>query len=372
MFGPDVVLAPQEVKVSVEVDPVYNLLASLMILNNLPYRSGFDNWVQETAASMGASQRHTNQLIFWALGYHLLPQLHLTWQTWPDFPAFLDYLADEDPLHLRDGLLDILVTKPRKRHPQLTPPSPQALLGSVDTYLNYIESVLKLAEEKTEFDPALYREAHALLNRPQQLRTLIASHLQEMWYTWLAPEWARLSPTVEESVAAFRRLDYTGMSAYQAMQAVTGRDLRGIIGMDELAGVEHIVFTPSPHSGPYVAWTVIGKVMQLGYGMRFPADVSGGTAVLSHSELLMLLNALDDDIRLRILQLLLRHKEMCAPEIMAHFDLTQSTASRHLRQLSATELVVERRKGGAKKCYSLNRVRVADVLRTLERVLLED
>jgi ArsR family transcriptional regulator len=54
--------------------------------------------------------------------------------------------------------------------------------------------------------------------------------------------------------------------------------------------------------------------------------------------------ALADATRLRILNLL-RSREMCVCEIMIALDLTQPTASHHLRILEGAELVEDLRKG---------------------------
>jgi DNA-binding transcriptional ArsR family regulator len=54
--------------------------------------------------------------------------------------------------------------------------------------------------------------------------------------------------------------------------------------------------------------------------------------------------ALADETRLRILNLL-RAREMCVCEIMIALNLTQPTASHHLRILESAELVEDSRKG---------------------------
>ncbi|MCZ7544078.1 MAG: metalloregulator ArsR/SmtB family transcription factor [Anaerolineae bacterium] len=91
-------------------------------------------------------------------------------------------------------------------------------------------------------------------------------------------------------------------------------------------------------------------------------------ASLSRSDLLVRISALADDTRLRILRLLGDAQELRAQEIMDRLDLSQSAASRHLRQLSATGFVRERREDGA-KCYSLNRERVEDTCQALKQFL---
>lgn len=55
--------------------------------------------------------------------------------------------------------------------------------------------------------------------------------------------------------------------------------------------------------------------------------------------------ALSEEHRLRILALLLRHGEICGCEVERFLELSQSTASRHLRHLASAELVEARREG---------------------------
>lgn len=55
--------------------------------------------------------------------------------------------------------------------------------------------------------------------------------------------------------------------------------------------------------------------------------------------------ALSEEHRLRILALLLRHGEICVCEVERFLDVSQSTASRHLRHLASADLVEARREG---------------------------
>jgi ArsR family transcriptional regulator len=77
------------------------------------------------------------------------------------------------------------------------------------------------------------------------------------------------------------------------------------------------------------------------------------------------LAALSDDNRLRILGLIRERGELCAQEIIDLLGLTQSTCSRHLRQLTASGYLHERRQEIG-KCYSLNLERFADTARAIE------
>jgi DNA-binding transcriptional ArsR family regulator len=53
---------------------------------------------------------------------------------------------------------------------------------------------------------------------------------------------------------------------------------------------------------------------------------------------------------------------------MRELDLSQSATSRHLKQLSATGYLIERRCEGA-KCYALNEDRVDDTMRAISGFL---
>jgi DNA-binding transcriptional ArsR family regulator len=236
-------------------------------------------------------------------------------------------------------------------------------VGDINLYMAYVDILLR----HEEYDPAAFELAHALLNDPERLQATALSHLKVMWHEWMAPEWARTLPMTQASVEAFGRLDYSSMTVYEAIRRVTGRDMASQLDLEEAADVKHVIFVPSPHCGPYLSLTVDGDIMRVIFGARMPPE----PARLGHDELLMLLSALDDDMRIRILILLAQHDELCSQDIMDHFNLTQSTASRHLRQLSATGLLTEERSGGAKKCYQLNRERVRALLQTLRESLVE-
>ena len=59
--------------------------------------------------------------------------------------------------------------------------------------------------------------------------------------------------------------------------------------------------------------------------------------------------------------------ELRAQEIITRLELTKSSASRHLSQLSATGYLVERQGAGKIKWYTLNPERFRETLRSLDR-----
>jgi DNA-binding transcriptional ArsR family regulator len=127
---------------------------------------------------------------------------------------------------------------------------------------------------------------------------------------------------------------------------------------------------PSGHVGPYLGKFMVGDAFAIVFGARLPEGIQYDAPDLSRAEILVRLSALADDTRLRILKFLAEDGEQRSQDIMRHLDLSQSAASRHLKQLSATGHLTERRCEGA-KCYSLNSERIEDTLNAT-KVFLAD
>jgi len=192
---------------------------------------------------------------------------------------------------------------------------------------------------------------------------VIVSHLRMMWNEVLKDEWERVLPLVNESVEAFAQVDLAGMTDDEVMRFVTGQEHEKWTELIE--SVDSVVFVPSAHMGPYLGAFHSDDVAWINFGARQPQGVLHGITDLSRAELLVWLSALSDDTRLRILGLIRERGELCAQEIIDILALTQSTCSRHLRQLTASGYLQERRQEIG-KCYNLNLERFADTARAIE------
>jgi len=138
---------------------------------------------------------------------------------------------------------------------------------------------------------------------------------------------------------------------------------------EKLKAAERLVFVPSAHVGPYLSFFKSNGVLGVIFRARLPEGTRFDAPDLSRADLVVRLNALADDTRLRILKLIAQEGELRSPEIMDRLDLSQSAASRQLKQLSASGYLSERRCDGA-KCYQLNADRVQDTLRALSAFLI--
>jgi DNA-binding transcriptional ArsR family regulator len=348
----DFFLAPETVTVQVGLEPVHNLLNSLMLIADTERQSGFSEWVTQTAAQLSPERKRTNLLITLGFFDAIVPE-----QTWSSFPAYLEFLERQDPPALRDRALMWSEHKDN-------PPSRETLLNSVDAYLMLVESVY--TEKKMErFDEDLYREIHTLLNDPPRMKALVIHHLRDMWEHILAPEWERVQPMLQQAVEAFQQLDYSGLNALEAIRLVTGRDMSMWWG-DYVGRFKQIIFVPSAHIGPYITSIDEKGVAWIIFGARLPKGAKIEAPALSRSELMVQLSALADDTRLRILELISEHGELCAQDVITLLDLSQSSASRHLRQLTATGYLIERRQE-VSKCYTLNMARFEDTVQALRK-----
>ncbi|MBN1935954.1 MAG: winged helix-turn-helix transcriptional regulator [Anaerolineae bacterium] len=350
----NLVAPPKSVTVKFSLAPAYNALASLTLLGasiDFPNR-----WLQETAVQFTPEQlEHNKRLCSFAM-------LYLDGKEWASFPAFLDHLQTRDMTELRDKELNFLLADATKQFPDRHWPTCEQLLTSQDAFVGFFEQLCALKGEEC---PKYAVEANCeLFQDPEGKKETILAHLRRMWRDHLAEEWERNLPMLRESIAALESLDYTGKSFDVIIKLVTDRDLPA--PWEHLGETDEIVFIPSPHIAPYLMQIAFNKGPQrIFFGARIPEGAAARSPALSRSELLTRLSALADDTRLRILQFLAVEGEKSAAEITDRLGLSQSSASRHLSQLSATNYLLERRKEGAKH-YSLNPERIDDTFGALK------
>ncbi len=351
MFKTDVTHIPHTVTVRITAAPVLNILSSMMLFNLTEVRSGLGDFIVQTAAAMPAALKEDNEV-----ATHLInaTDSHVHEASFPDY---IDYLAQADFGALILSQLEAEV----RDHPEAGLTA-QALLDSQETYIAFIESHYQA--KGVEMNPAIYTRLYGYLTQPERAREFLVNHLRTMWEQYLRDEWPRVLPTIEESVRLIEQLELSDLTALEAVQAITGRDMTGFISDDE--DLEEIVFIPSVHSGPYVTRFDLGKrKLGLVFGARLPEGVSAPSVELSLRDLLIQLNALADDTRLHILELLTHHRELCSTDFQQMLNLSQSSVSRHLRQLVASGYLDERRRE-LNKYFSLNTRRIHETSAALK------
>ena len=364
----DFIEIPNAVPISVALEPAQNAFHSLLLLTKAEHISGLSDWVTHTADALTPRERRRHKLVFIGLHFTIVPE-----QNWPSFPAYVDHLATRNPTALRDKMLTAYA-----RHPLLTDGENQvwydeplpidlgAILKDVDSYLDF----LRERYDMDQSDEELEAQAYSYVVDPPAMQDLIVSHLRKMWDEYLAPEWERVEPMLQDAVRAFQQVDLSEMGKFEAARLITGQELEREKWEWKFERVGRVIFVPSAHVGPY-----LGKLgacrdtLWVLFGARLPEGIQFQAPDLSRAEIVVRLSALADDNRLRILKLISEKGELSSQDIMASLGLSQSAASRHLKQLSATGYLSERRCNSA-KCYQLNPERIEDTLQAVSSFLL--
>lgn len=359
------VLAPRTVSLGFSTAPGLNAVESLRLLASDEQMSGFGEWVVRTKALLTPEEKERHDLVYGVLYFVLFAALKNHRLVDTPMPQLIARLRQIDPHLLRDQAMDHIVEL-QTLYPESWPrPAVTAadLMNDSTLLIDYVSQVWNCSS--ADMGPVV-----AYMHDPEAMKTLIVDHSQAMWDRWLEPEWLRIRPMLEESIAAFQSMQYADheMTGYEAVRAVTGRDMRGAFE-EKMKAADRLVFVAGAHLGPYISMFKDDATVYILFTARAPRGAKvAPSSDLSRAELLVRLNALADDTRLKILELLTQHEELCAQDFIEILDLSQSTVSRHLSQLSASGYVIERRRDVA-KCYTLNTDRVMDTLRALTSFL---
>jgi DNA-binding transcriptional ArsR family regulator len=348
--------------IAIRLEPAVSAFHSLLMLAKSEKYSGLGEWVTETYEAMSTGERERHRLIMDAFFYAVVPE-----RSWPSFRAYLDHLAAEPAEALRERVLAHYREMAPLDGSGAHPPAADQILASRESYLTF----LRQRFDSEHIDVELESQAYDLLTDPPALQTTVVSHLDHMWDAYLADEWASVRPMLQEAVDAFRRLEYDASNRAAAFEAITNRSLAEIGWEEKLEAAERLVFIPSAHIGPYVGMTALGGNYAVLFGARLPEGAARSAPDLSRAEILVRLNALADESRLRILRLVSTAGELRSQDIMERLELSQSATSRHLSQLAANGYLVARRCEGA-KCYRLNTERIESTLRAVSAFLRPD
>jgi DNA-binding transcriptional ArsR family regulator len=363
MPKPESVVMPSVTAVDVRHDSVLTIIQSLILMVKSEELSGLSPWIYETANALTPEQKATHKLVL--IGFHnaVIPT-----RLWKDFPTYLAHLENSDPLTLRDNMLDYYLNyESCEKAGRQIEGTRESLLADVDFFLEYLGT--RFGEDLV--DPEIEVKAHQLLNDPGKMQQVIVSHLKFIWQEFCQAEWERITPMLTNTVMAFEGIDFSSMSREEVTKYITGRDINKEHWDLNSEEINQLVFVPSTHIGPYLGLFEYKNALGVVFGARLPKDTKIHAPDLSRNEITIRLSALADDVRLQILKLIAEEGELRSQVIMERLELSQSAASRHLKQLSATGYLIERRCSGA-KCYALNGERVQDTLKAVSAFLLCD
>ncbi|MBI5300646.1 MAG: winged helix-turn-helix transcriptional regulator [Chloroflexi bacterium] len=351
-------------RISARLEPALNALHSLLLLTKVEDVSGLGDWVIRTAHAMTPEERRLNDLVIIGFYFAVMPR-----RSWESFPAYLKHLQTTSPVALRDKMLEIYARKPgygKTGALGIAPiPDMRAALKSADAYLEFLRQMFGAEKVNVEIETQAYK----YVSNPPAMKKLIISHLRNMWKKYLAPEWDRVMPMLQEALQAVAHGDFSAMTRPEAYRWVTGHALDDDKWKKPFEESEQIIFVPSAHVGPYTGRHQAGNTFWVVFGARVPEGAQVVAPALSRADAIVRLGALTDDSRLRILKHIAEQGETRSQDIIQALGLSQPAVSRHLMQLVAIGYLTERRCDGA-KCYALNRARIEETLRALDTFLL--
>ena len=359
----------QEVKeefVTIDLSPAVNVINSLRMLLYPDTFSGMGEWIYDTYLRLSEEKRLDNFVAVDGLYYGIRPD-----RIFPSFPAYIRFLEQLEPLEIRKRLLDGYATLPscqNKKGMKGSKPDYDKITASFENYLAFFQDCFSL--EYINLDSE--RRSFDLLSNPPRMKEFLISHFRYMWDTFLAKEWQRNLPLMEEARLALLQKNFSGMSKMDVVKWLFGGDYEKLKDWEPLLdSVDQLIITPSLHRGPYKHKYIAGKKLWIVIGNELPDDLKISSSELSRSEILVRSSALSDDTRLKILKLLSETAELSSSEIMERLNLSQSATSRHLKLLSASAYLNERRLHGA-KYYSLNSEKIKSTLEAISAFLLSE
>jgi DNA-binding transcriptional ArsR family regulator len=354
----EIIAHRKTVDVTFSLEPTNNAIGSLSLLDMAEDFSGLSEWVYQTRQVLSPEQLRTNQLVLHDAYAHLVDA------SWSSFPDWVDDLATRDATTMRDRALQVWLTNLSKKT-DIEIPSPSKLLADRTAYLALVENFLDI--KGRPYDRSFWEEIHSLLNDPLTRQNLIVTHFRTMWDEILAPEWERNLSMLEETITAFESLNLSGLTAVEALSRVILRAQIPQESISYLAQLDQIIFIPSAHTGPYILQlgSHSDTVARFLFGARIPEGATIRLPALNRSELLMRLNALSNDTRLRILELLAKKGELGTPDVIAQLNLSQSAGSRHLEHLTATGYLTARSHQGT-NLYQFNPDRIDYTFKSLK------
>jgi len=338
------------------------ILNSMHLILQADETNGLGDWIYRTRQSLSEDRIQQYEMVF----FTLIMGVEFEDKPQPaSFPEYLDMIETEPAEAIQQRLFKNYVTRFSQYGVEV---EIDTIISDKAVFLDAVERAFgsKYRAKGMDFDITCHRNAYPIMQNADQLKETILENMRTMWDKHMRNEWYRLLPTLEECVAAFKQLDFSGMAPSEAIRSVTRRDL--IQFFPDLENATQLVFVPSAHIGPYNSYFEKGTRTYVVFGARTPEGVISKSPALDRSEVLVHLNALADDTRLKILELLTRTEELCAQDIMTTLELSQSSASRHLRQLTATGYLTERRRDVA-KCYTLNLKRIDETTAALKHFL---
>lgn len=345
-------------------DPAYDLILGLHVIFSAPTLPEIEldrEWIAATRAKCPPELDETLVAFFGDEGHALnTTQICGLLYRSPaplDIPTTLDWLAQLPvhevllPLLDRTGIGDdwqVVATSILQSQTGAVAARPDEVAGRIEAFARRY--------------PAAERENVArLLSEPEFERMRLIGALRDWHRIVFASEVPRISSAltreVERQVQRF---------ADAPPAEIFTHIIRGI-EYDPPAAIERIVLAPSLMIMPLIISCAVGDTLTYCYPITEAAHSAAELAIMQRRELVRLFEALADDTRLRILQLL-AGRQFYLTELSEQLGLTKATTRHHMIRLRAAGLVTLHARDHL-SYYSLRREALDEPTKVLQRFL---
>ncbi len=351
----------REKKIRFSSEPVLNALCSLCLLNQ-GHLDNISSWVDATKQHLSDEERTQAELACQAVPY-------VNGSGQDSFEGWANALRARQP----EEFLQIKATRLRQKAllelDPATVPGEATIMGNRAAFVDLVERVYAAHDESSMFDREEEERLFDELSGGPVFRDKLVAAIEHLWDHYLKAEWPRVRGAIETSVRAFRSIDIPGETLEEQVTFVTERDSIPEPWLATLRAAREVVFIPSVHIGPFmILLDFDGTTAYIAGHARIPEGSEIPAAEFNRSELLIRLDALSDETRLRMLELAATRGTVTTQDAMDALELSQSSASRHLTQLTATGLLSVDASERTKK-YQLNAKRIVEVCEGIQNLL---
>ena len=311
--------------VQFNVSPVYNLFSTLSCLSQ--DLDGLTGWIPEAKKRMPQNLLDAND------AYNNIAMLFIR-ESHQSFPEYLEFIENIEPMEIAKAEADHLKEKAQKHLGISNPPELKDFIADKASYSELIEKLnLKFYKDA---DCCYIDENYEKFSNPEAYKDKMLQYLRTIWNDYLSEEWESVHNEIENSVDAFNSLDLKNKNTEQIILQIIERDELPETLPELLSKNKTIQFIPSAHIGPYLlVISVTDDCIKIVTRARIPEGAQIRDLAMERSELLMQLTGISDDTRLQILHLAAIEDSITTQFVMEKLQLSQSSASRHLNQLTS-------------------------------------
>ncbi|MBB6480067.1 ArsR/SmtB family transcription factor [Spirochaeta isovalerica] len=337
-----------------ELNPVLNTLNSMIVLSNKKHCPHCQNHLNLTD-----EESETARLVFEGLYHAVIPQ-----HTFSSFPAYLDYLKGCDPLELRDNILTFY----KQRHDwktgslkeQTSEEISRKVLVSPDGFISFLQESF----DPDHIDQEIERQAFEYLKHPDKMRKVIISFLSGLWNRTFQQRWEEVKDDLTDFIGKTELSYLKNMSPLKAIYNMTGSEIHEEKIAFALEKGYRLIFIPNKDVGEIYSKMLSQGVLYIFFNPENYEKRRLNAQLNNIDELARKLGAIADPNRLNILKYIASKNEACSQDIIRDMGFSQSAVSRHLKTLSDSGILMERRQVSA-KFYRLNGEYVHNILHSL-------